>query len=135
MNLSAKFFLAATGFALVGMVWGIVMSANHDYLLAPAHGHLNLLGFVAMGIWGAYYALTPAAAASRLGQAHLGLSVISVVVVVPGIALVLTGGTEILAQVGSLALVLNMVLFGFIVLRFGVGGRAAQPTGATHPAE
>ncbi|SDG37341.1 hypothetical protein [Sulfitobacter delicatus] len=135
MKLATKFFLAATVFALCGMVWGIVMSASHDYLLAPAHGHLNLLGFVAMGIWGAYYALTPTAAASNLGRSHFALSVLSVVVVVPGIVQVLLGQGELLAQIGSIALVANMLLFGVIVLRFGAGAQAPNDLLTAQPAE
>ena len=135
MTLATRFFLAATAFALCGMVWGIVMSASHDYLLAPAHGHLNLLGFVAMGIWGAYYALTPSAAVSKLGRVHFGLSVLSVVIVVPGIVQTLIGQGELLAQIGSLALLGNMGLFGVIVLRYGAGVHAARKRLAGQPAE
>ena len=59
------FFATAAIFALCGMVWGIQMSATHDHTLSPAHGHLNLIGFVSMSVFGTYYALTPSAAASR----------------------------------------------------------------------
>ena len=40
------FFATGAVFALAGMVWGIQMSASHDHTLSPAHGHLNLIGFV-----------------------------------------------------------------------------------------
>ena len=81
------YFATAALFALIGMAWGIHMSATTDHTLAPAHGHLNLIGFVMMAVFGAYYALAPKAAASRLALIHYGLSVLTVIVLVPGIVL------------------------------------------------
>lgn len=116
-SIPTSFFLVAAVFALVGMVWGIQMSATHDHRLAPAHGHLNLLGFVAMAVFGAYYALSPDAARSRLALVHLGLAILSVVVLVPGIVLAITGQSEALAKAGSILSVLSMALFMFMVFR------------------
>lgn len=111
------FFFCAAIFALIGMVWGIQMSATHDHSLSPAHGHLNLLGFVAMAIFGTYYALAPSAAASRLAWVHFGLSVLSVLVLVPGIVLAISGKGEMLAKLGSVLAVLAMVIFAINILR------------------
>jgi hypothetical protein len=103
------------------MAWGIQMSATHDHTLSPAHGHLNLIGFVAMSVFGTYYALSPAAAASRLAKVHYAITVATVLVLIPGIVLAISGQGEVLAQIGSILAVLTMGLFGFIVLRNGVG--------------
>lgn len=121
-NIATAFFLTAVVFALAGMVWGIQMSATHDHSLSPAHGHLNLLGFVAMAIYGAFYAVSPNAGQSRLSRIHLGLAILSVVVLVPGIVSAITGNGETLAKIGSVLSVLSVVLFGYIVMRFGVRG-------------
>ncbi len=51
---ASLFFATGAVCALAGMAWGIQMSATHDHTLSPAHGHLNLIGFVAMSIFGAY---------------------------------------------------------------------------------
>ncbi|WP_435988317.1 hypothetical protein [Sulfitobacter sp. SH24] len=120
-QIATRFFAAAAVFALIGMIWGIQMSASHDHTLSPAHGHLNLIGFVAMSIFGAYYALTPRAAGSQIANFHFGLTVATVIVLTPGIVMAITGQGEILAQIGSALAVLSMALFGFIVLRHGVG--------------
>lgn len=125
-RLPRLFFATAGLFALTGMVWGIQMSATHDHTLAPAHGHLNLIGFVAMAIFGTYYALSPAAAASRLAGLHYGLSVVTVLVLTPGIALAIGGATEALAKAGSLLAVATMVLFVVMVLRHGAAEAAAE---------
>lgn len=120
-NPPKMFFAAAALFALCGMVWGIQMSATHDHTLSPAHGHLNLIGFVMMSIFGAYYALTPQAGHSWIAGFHFVLNLAAVLVLTPGIALAITGQTEVLAQIGSVLAVLSMALFGFVVLKYGVG--------------
>jgi drug/metabolite transporter (DMT)-like permease len=124
------FFAVGAIFALIGMVWGVQMSVTHDHTLSPAHGHLNLIGFVAMSVFGAYYALTPAAAASRIGGVHFALTVVTVLVLTPGIAMAITEQGEGLAQIGSLLAILTMAVFVYAVLRHGVGS-----AGVTHPAE
>lgn len=124
MTLATRFFAAGAVFALIGMIWGIQMSASHDHTLSPAHGHLNLIGFVAMSVFGAFYALSPAAGASRLGGVHFWLTVLTVVVLTPGIAMAISGSGEMLAQIGSILAVVTMGLFAFVVMKFGVGATA-----------
>ena len=123
---ASLFFLFAVVFAIAGMIWGIQMSATHDHSLSPAHGHLNLLGFVAMAVFGTFYALSHDAGASRLAKAHLGLAVVSVVVLIPGIAMAISGNGETLAKVGSALTLLSMVMFGFVVVKFGIGDTEAN---------
>jgi hypothetical protein len=125
------FFAAAALFALCGMVWGIQMSATHDHTLSPAHGHLNLIGFVMMSVFGTYYALTPHAGRSRTARIHFALNTATVLVLTPGIALAISGKTEVLAQIGSVLAVLSMALFGFAIMKYGVG-LATQKAGSDH---
>lgn len=138
-TLPTWFFASAAIFALIGMIWGIQMSASHDHTLSPAHGHLNLIGFVAMSIFGTYYALTPHAAAGRLAKIHFSLTVATVLVLTPGIIMAITERGESLAQGGSILAVLSMTLFVFIVLRQGVGrvaeGHSADRGVQQQPAE
>lgn len=125
MTLPTRFFAAGAVFALIGMVWGIQMSATHDHTLSPAHGHLNLIGFVAMSVFGAFYALSPAASASRLATAHFWVSVVAVIVLTPGIAMAISGAGEVFAQIGSVLAVVTMGMFVFAVVKFGVGSPVA----------
>lgn len=120
-DLPAKFLMTSAVFGLCGMIWGIQMSATHDHSLSPAHGHLNLIGFVSLAIFGFYYALTPRAASSRLASIHLGLSVLTVLVLVPGIAMAISGAGETLAKIGSGLALFTLGLFLFVILRNGVG--------------
>lgn len=125
-SIPTKFFVTAALFAVLGMIWGIQMSASHDHTLSPAHGHLNLIGFVAMSVFGTYYALTPQAAQTRLAAIHFWLVTATVIVLTPGIVLAITGQGEILAQIGSLLSVATMLLFAFVVVRHGVGTPAPE---------
>ena len=122
-SLPTKFFATAAIFALFGMVWGIQMSASQDHTLSPAHGHLNLIGFVVMSVFGTYYALTPSASESRLAVFHYGLTVAAVLVLIPGIVMAITEQGEALAKIGSVLALFAMALFAFIVIRKGVGSK------------
>lgn len=118
-NMPALFFLTAGIFALVGMAWGIQMSATQDHSLSPAHGHLNLIGFVVMAVYGTFYALFPAARMSRLCVLHYGVTVAAVVTMVPGIVMAVTGNGETLAKLGSMLALLSMAMFVFVASRQG----------------
>ncbi|MEY8833728.1 hypothetical protein AB9K29_11330 [Phaeobacter italicus] len=122
-SIASMFFAIGAVFALAGMIWGIQMSASQDHTLSPAHGHLNLLGFAAMSLFGSYYALSPQAAAAGLAKLHLGLATLSVIVLVPGIVMAITERGEGLAKSGSILAVLSMLLFLVIVLRHPIGQR------------
>ena len=129
-SIATRFFAVGALAALCGMVWGIQMSATHDHLLSPAHGHLNLIGFVMMSVFGAYYALTPSAAGSTLAEVHFWVMLVAVVLLVPGIVLAIQEVTEGLAIAGSFVTVAGMLLYLVILLRHGVGaarGDAAAP--------
>lgn len=125
-SISTLFFGTAAFFAICGMVWGIQMSASHDHTLSPAHGHLNLIGFVAMSVFGTYYALTPRAATGALAMVHFVLTTATVLILTPGIVFAITEKGEVLAQIGSILGVLSMALFGFVVMRHGVGDDRAS---------
>lgn len=116
------FFAVAALCATAGMAWGIQMAATHDHLLSPAHAHLNLVGWVSMGLFGLYYRLTPSAA-GRLAWVQFALALAGVLLLVPGIALAIRGGTEGFAVAGSFLTIGSMVIFVLTVLRHGLGPR------------
>lgn len=105
----------------LGMFWGIQMSISGDHMLAGAHAHLNLVGWVTMALFGVYYTLTPSAAATGLAKIHLALAVGGVVIMVPGIAIVIRGGTDALAAAGSMLTAASMLVFLYTVFKNGLG--------------
>ncbi len=118
------FFSVAALCVTIGMGWGIVMSATQDHSMAPAHAHLNLIGWVTMGLFGLYYHVVPAAAESVLAKVHFALAFAGVVVIVPGIIQALNQTGETMAKLGSVLTILSMLVFLFTVLRNGLRSSA-----------
>lgn len=114
MKLSMKFLLLASVFGLVGMALGIVMGAQQNFKMAPVHAHLNLLGWVAFMLYGLSYQVIPKLAAGKLATIHFYVAALGVVLIIPSLALVLTGNTTIVPvliageflTIGSLAIFL-----------------------------
>ena len=72
-QVSHLFFKAAVVFLVVGLLMGLQMSISGQHNVIGAHAHANLLGWVTMAIFGGYYALNPAKAATRLARLARGL--------------------------------------------------------------
>jgi len=116
--ISAWFMRFGVIFAIVGMALGIHMGAAHDFSLAPVHAHINLIGWVSMFLAGLFYQAHPERQ-TKLAAAHLGLVVIGLLLMAPGIAALarnLPWG-EPMAIAGSLATFVATLLFAFNVFR------------------
>lgn len=120
-GISFLFMALAALCALIGMAWGIAMSASGDHAMFPAHAHLNLVGWVGFAIFAFYYHLVPEAAESLLAKAHAGLAIAGVVTIVPGIVMALTNRGEALAKLGSILTMLSMLAFFIVVLTNRLG--------------
>jgi len=116
-GISFWFFLTATLYVTVGMVWGIQMSASGDHSMMPAHAHLNLIGWVTMALFAIYYHLVPKAAEHVLAKAHFIIATAGLLIIVPGIVMALNERSEVLAKVGSILTLLSMLVFVFTVVR------------------
>ena len=73
--MSNWFLRIAVLYIIVGVALGIYMGASGDHSMHPVHAHLNLLGWVAMSLFGLFYRLVPAAAESRLAKVHFWIYV------------------------------------------------------------
>jgi hypothetical protein len=111
---------------LVGMILGMVMGSQGDFRLAPAHAHLNLLGFVSLFLAGLYYQAVPQAAASALAKWQAVIAVIGAVAFPICIGLVLFYGPEFvtLTIATSIIAFIGMALFAIIVFRYGAPQRS-----------
>lgn len=120
-GISNAFFVAGVVSVIVGMIWGIQMSATHNHTLSPAHAHLNLLGWVSFAIFAFYYRLVPEAAEGVLPKLHLALALAGLVAIVPGIVMAITERGETLAKIGSVLSLLSMVVFLVVVVQGSLG--------------
>jgi len=115
--ISSLLLRVSTLLLLCGLVLGIIMGIREDFTLAPAHAHLNLIGFVLMFLVGLYYRVVPAAGKGPLATSQATLHIVGAIVLPIGVALALTGGTGIVAIIGSLIVLAAMALFTWIVFR------------------
>lgn len=111
---------------IVGFLLGIFMGIREDFVLVPAHAHLNLLGYVGLFLAALYYSVVPAAAVGRLAVIQASLAVAGAIVLPVGIATVLLGGNGYIALpiIGSLLALAGLLLFAVIVFRHGLPQRA-----------
>jgi hypothetical protein len=90
-RISLWFFAVAPIYVLIGMGFGIFMGASQDFTLAPAHAHLNLIGWVTMALYGTFYALAREASV-KLAWTVFWLNNAAASIMFPSLAMVLTQG-------------------------------------------
>jgi len=117
-RVSLAFFTVAALCGLTGMIWGTWMGVHQSFELAPAHAHLNLLGWVTLAIMGTFYVLAGERAAGKLAWVNFALSASGVVVMTPMLAHLLMGNEalgplmaipELLVIGGMLAFIASIV--------------------------
>jgi peptidoglycan/LPS O-acetylase OafA/YrhL len=120
---------------LVGMALGMVMGIQQNFLLAPAHAHLNLVGFVTMFLAGIYYRFVPEAAEGMLPKVQAVVHITGAIVFPLGIAAVLSWGPgyEAAAIGGAWIVLIAILLFAVIVFRTTTAQR--RISGALVPGE
>lgn len=120
-------FLATALFCLLaGEAIGIYMGVSQDFLLTPAHAHLNLLGWVTLALFGLTHRAYPALAASRMAMAQCGLAVLANIGMPAGLALMLTSPTHdaTLVKLASLAVILATAMFIYMFVRWAALAKA-----------
>lgn len=117
--LASRFLRLSVVYALIGIALGIFMAASHDATQTPVHAHINLLGFVAMAIYGLFYRLYPAAEEGWMAAAHFWIANVGFVALMACVAAVYGGypAAEIGAQLFSVVVILGMALFAVVVFR------------------
>ncbi len=97
----------------VGMAYGIMMSASQDFTTAPAHGHLNLIGFVLGMIYCFYYTLVPQAQ-GELAWAHFTVHQVAAITMFPGIIMAIRNDAHELAKASSVLALLSVLIFAAV---------------------
>jgi cbb3-type cytochrome oxidase subunit 1 len=105
------FLLLATISLLVGVSIGIWMGIAHEFQFAPAHAHLNLVGWVSLALFGLAYRTYPELGDSRIAGVHFVFACVGAIVFPVGIALAIAGVTVAVATGGALIWMVAVVLF------------------------
>jgi hypothetical protein len=127
MRLSYICFIAGASAGLAGMGLGLFMGIAQDFTLTPVHAHTNLLGFVALMLYGLYYRGAP-----RLGHlawVQLTMAILGVPAMAIGLALELTrpemAGAFVAVIAGSLLTIASLGLFLVTLIHDSLARRAA----------
>ena len=102
---------------LGGEGFGIWMGANEDFTLAPAHAHLNLVGWASLSLYGLIHRAYPALAASRLAGAQAIVAIIAAISAPFTISYVLLGGSPVPSMIDAALIVIGTLLFALMFFR------------------
>jgi hypothetical protein len=118
-RISDYFLRVAVLAGLVGMGMGMTMGITHDFSIAPAHAHLNLLGWASMAIYALFYRAFPQATSGLLPKLHFGLAVPALLIMIPGVVLINLGyeAGEPVTAIGSILMILGFLVFCAVVMR------------------
>lgn len=129
MKAASLSFRAAVLLAVMGMGWGLAMAISGDHSTMPAHAHLALLGWVSLFLFGIFYHLHPALDRRKAALLQVWVWIAATLTLTAGVALVHSGhpAAEPLAAGGSLIILADMLLFGWLVYQREAPAAAAAP--------
>jgi len=78
------FLRTSVVFLVIGVALGMFMGIKQDFVQAPTHAHLNLIGGVWMFLAGLFYNAHPHLSRKAV-LIHYGLAVIAILTFVPGL--------------------------------------------------
>jgi cbb3-type cytochrome oxidase subunit 1 len=86
-----RFLKIAVVYLFVGALLGLIMGVTQQFVLAPVHAHLLLLGWASLALAGAIYHLYPAAATTLLARVHFWLHNLGLPAFMIALGMLLTG--------------------------------------------
>lgn len=110
-NVDLKFLLLAAIMLVAGVGLGIWMGSREDFLLAPVHAHINLVGWASLALFGIIYRLYPAMGQSRLAGIHFILAAPAAIIFPVGIALAMLAQQPMPVMVGSMLWMAGVLVF------------------------
>ena len=110
--MGVRFLRIAVVYLVIGACLGLAMGIKENFVLAPVHAHLLLLGWASLALAGIIYHLYPGAADTRLARVHFWLHNVGLPVFMAGLGMLLTGTAGAGPVVGISA---TVVLVGLVV--------------------
>lgn len=113
-----RFLKLAVIYLSAGTLLGLIMGMKENFVLAPVHAHMLLLGWASLALAGLIYHFYPAAAKTRLAHWHFWLHNLALPAFLVGMGLLITGHMVALpvVVVSSTSIVLSLALFAANVL-------------------
>ena len=131
--MSNRLLRIAVVYWIVAICWGIYMGATEDFTDIPVHAHLNLLGWVSLGLCGIIYALAPHLAETMLAKVHFWLHNLGLPVLMAGVWFIKHGRPEVggpIAGIFSIEKGIGILSFGVNLWRGGFPKPAQERAGA-----
>ena len=119
MTASNLAFRASLIFILIGIALGMYMGASQNHAPAPAHAHINLLGFVSLFMIGLFYERRDALNRSKLAFWQVVIWTVGSVILNFAITFFYFGNQQFiaLAPVGEVIIAISALTLTFIVYR------------------
>ncbi len=108
-----RFLKIAVVYLVIGALLGGYMGIKQNFILAPVHAHLMLLGWATFALAGIVYHLYPAASTTRLASVHFWLHNVGLPFFMLTLAVLLTGHEAAGPWVGISAIVVIVSLAVF----------------------
>jgi cbb3-type cytochrome oxidase subunit 1 len=118
--LSNRLIRTAVAFFVIGVALGMYMGIRQDFRFTHVHVHVNLLGWVALGLVGLLYAQHPHLQRGPLAHAHYWLHTVGLVLFMGGFA---WGSATGAFQIVPVATGSSMIALGVLLLAANVFGR------------
>ena len=110
----------AVVYFIIGISFGLYMSAFHVFNLATVHVHVNLLGWMSLSIAGIIYIIFPNLGKTQAAKIHFWLHNIGLPVMMISIAAAILGLGEVffpIATIGGALTVIGIFFFGYNILK------------------
>jgi hypothetical protein len=116
-RISEMYFKAGVLFLVVSVAVGLQMSITGVHSVGGAHAHASLIGWVSSAIFGAYFALNPGKAETKLAYAQFWIFVGAATAMSLALYFMLMGykGLSYVVAGSSILVLLGVVLFAFVV--------------------
>ena len=113
-----RFLKLAVVYLFAGALLGLIMGMNENFVLAPVHAHMLLLGWASLALAGLIYHFYPATAETRLARWHFWLHNLALPAFLAGLGVLVSGHIAAMPVVGVSAtcLVVALALFASNVL-------------------
>ena len=119
INISNWLLRLAVLYLIAGIGLGLFMAASKDHSMMPVHAHLNLLGWVTLTLFGLFYRVVPAAAATLLARLHFWIYVPANFLQMLLLGLFYRGVAAVEPALGAVSMLVGVaiVLFAIVVWR------------------